>query len=50
MIYCCVMAPDGERSLKKGYCMIWPGLFRATKKQISKLAKLKNNIAKTIIT
>ena len=50
MIYCCVMAPDRERSLKKGYYVEWPGLFRGTKEQISRLGKLKKDIAKTIIT
>jgi hypothetical protein len=36
--------------LKKGYCMRWQGLFRATKEQIRRPGKLKKDIAKTIIT
>ncbi len=50
MIYSFIIASARERSLKKGYCIRWPGLFHATKEQISRLGKLKKDIAKTIIT
>ena len=50
MIYSCVMTFDKEWPLKKGYCMRWRGLFRATKEQIRRPGKLKKDIAKTIIT
>ena len=50
MIYSCVMAPDRKRSLKNGYCMRWPELFRLTKEKISRRGELKRDIAKTIIS
>mgnify|MGYP003311527270 FL=1 len=50
MIHSYIMASARERSLKKGYCMRWPGLFRATKEQINRLGKLEKDITKTIIT